>query len=195
MANRVEPIKSKEDIEAMKQAMMDNDDWRAYQLFVLGINFGLRISDLLTLNFKDIMYVDGHKFKEKFTITESKTNKRKHIVINDSVKDAVTKVINNTFFKNKEKYNTPLFWSKYKTHEPMSRTTAHRIMKKYAKEVGIEENVSTHSLRKSFAYWQFKNSDLPTVMKLLNHSSQKETLRYLGINSPEVDEAYATLNL
>ncbi|MBP2644244.1 MAG: xerC 5, partial [Firmicutes bacterium] len=45
----VEPIRDKKQIEHMKKKILRGDNLRDYVLFVLGINSGLRISDLLHL--------------------------------------------------------------------------------------------------------------------------------------------------
>lgn len=52
--NIVEPIKNLKDIEKIKKYLSDNK--RNYLLFSLGINSGLRISDILALDVKDVYY-------------------------------------------------------------------------------------------------------------------------------------------
>ncbi|WP_353961267.1 hypothetical protein [Paenibacillus sp. S-12] len=49
----VEPIKNKKQIDAMKKYLR-GQNVRDYLLLVLGINSGLRISDLLRLNIEDV---------------------------------------------------------------------------------------------------------------------------------------------
>jgi hypothetical protein len=34
------------------------------------------------------------------------------------------------------------------------------------------------------------NTDIPTLMQMFNHSSQRQTLTYLGIQPSEIKEAY-----
>jgi hypothetical protein len=34
------------------------------------------------------------------------------------------------------------------------------------------------------------NTDVPTLMQMFNHSTQKQTLAYLGIQASEIKEAY-----
>ena len=50
-------------------------------LVVLGINSGLRISDILSLKFNDL---EG----DSITLLEKKTNKKRIIRINDNIKNA-----------------------------------------------------------------------------------------------------------
>ncbi|WP_338736672.1 tyrosine-type recombinase/integrase [Sporomusa sphaeroides] len=62
----VEPIRSKEQINAIK-CYLRNHNLRNYLLFVLGINSGLRISDLLSLTIEDVKEVDRIILREKKT--------------------------------------------------------------------------------------------------------------------------------
>ncbi|WP_345742758.1 hypothetical protein [Bacillus pumilus] len=50
MANTVDAIKNKRDIERMKKALHGRD----LVMFVLGVSLGLRISDLLTIRVGDL---------------------------------------------------------------------------------------------------------------------------------------------
>ena len=70
----VQPIRDRKQIESMKKVLKANS-LRDYCLFTLGINSGLRISDLLKLKVADVM--DGKKVKDRITIREQKTNKSK----------------------------------------------------------------------------------------------------------------------
>ena len=79
--NYVEPIRSKTKLKQIRQYLLKNKSPRNYLLFVLGVNFALRISDLLSLKVKDVRESDGTS-KEIFYIREQKTNKQKCIQIN-----------------------------------------------------------------------------------------------------------------
>ena len=57
--NRVEPIRDARKISAIKNLLKGAERWRDYTLFVLGINFGLRIDDLLSLQVKDVVDESG----------------------------------------------------------------------------------------------------------------------------------------
>ncbi|MCY7773459.1 tyrosine-type recombinase/integrase [Bacillus haynesii] len=70
-----------------------------------------------------------------------------------------------------------------------------KIIKDAAAEVGVK-NIGTHSLRKTFGYHMRKSKvDIDLIMELLNHSSQRETLRYIGIIQDEKDQAVRSLDL
>ncbi|MGD6854489.1 tyrosine-type recombinase/integrase [Bacillus infantis] len=75
--NKVEPIRNPADIQAMKEALTG----RNRLMFIMGVSFGLRISDLLTLKIGDL------RGKDFFIIGEEKTKKRRKITLSDTVKD------------------------------------------------------------------------------------------------------------
>ena len=53
-------------------------------------------------------------------------------------------------------------------------------------------NYGSHSLRKTWGYHQRKRFcvDIPTLMVMYNHSSQKQTLDYLRIQPQEIKDVY-----
>ena len=51
-------------------------------------------------------------------------------------------------------------------------------------------NVGTHTMRKTFGYKYYnKTKDVGTLQKMFNHSSPAITLRYIGIEQAELDDA------
>lgn len=83
--NIVEPIKKKKDIAKFKKVLSSNK--RNLLLFNLGINSGLRISDILALNVKDV------KNKEFIEIHEKKTRKYKKFPINKNLQREIAKFV------------------------------------------------------------------------------------------------------
>ena len=84
--NTVQPIRDKDKIEQMKVELMKLD-YKYYILFVLGINTGLRISDLLELKVQDI------ENKTHIRIWEQKTGKEKKFFINENLRNVLTPFI------------------------------------------------------------------------------------------------------
>ncbi|EAC8464722.1 site-specific integrase [Listeria monocytogenes] len=176
--NFVQPIRNKEAIADIKRYLIA-DNQRDYMLFFLGINIGLRISDLLNLKVSDV--------KTRYiNIKEQKTNKTKRIMIPREVKRALER-----YTSDKEDYMY-LFASRnadaQKGSKPMSRYAAYRVIKKIEKRFGMT-NLGTHTLRKTFGYHfyqQFK--DVAALQEIYNHDSPDVTLRYIGINQDAQDE-------
>ena len=173
--NLVQPIRDKDKIEAMKRALLDSG-YRDYMLFVVGINTGLRISDLLQLQVADV------RDKTHVTITEGKTEKTKRFFLNPQLREEIVNYIQGM---GDEEY---LFQSQKGENRPISRVQAYRVLSKAAKAVGLDE-VGTHTMRKTFGYWHYKEfGDVAYLQELLNHSSQSVTLRYIGIAQDESDK-------
>lgn len=131
----VQPIRDKELLEAMKRELL-RMGYRDYMLFVLGINTGLRISDILKLkvsDVKELTYIKMH---------EQKTGKFKRIKIS-GIADEIEKYISGM------DDNTYLFKSQKGNNSPISRVQAYRILNKAAVRVGINGEIGTHTLRKT----------------------------------------------
>jgi site-specific recombinase XerD len=182
----VQPIKDKAKIEAMKKILRAST-LRNELLFVLGINTGLRISDLLALNIGDVSTVDRLELREK------KTNKKRTIALSKKTCRLIEQYLQRE--RPRAKAHEPLFHSQ-KGGKAISRQHAYDILNEAARAVGITGRIGTHSLRKTFGYFAYKQGiDLAMIQKLLNHSSQAETLRYIGITQEQMDEVVLKLGL
>ena len=179
--NEVQPIKNKRDIERMKKALAGNK--RDLLLFIVGINSSLRISDILSLKVGDIA-------GEHITLHERKTGKRKRIRINSAIQRAVSDLVP------KDAQPSDWLFPSRKGDKPISRVQAWCILNAATKRAGLYIELGTHSLRKTFAYHAYKNgTDLALLMRVLNHGSQRETLRYIGIEAEQIDDVYIEVNL
>ncbi|PEE20029.1 integrase, partial [Bacillus toyonensis] len=76
----VQPIRSKEQLEDMKWSLKRHCSDRDYILFLIGINTGLRVSDLLKMETSEILKLKQKKRKE-FKVKEGKTKKERIINI------------------------------------------------------------------------------------------------------------------
>lgn len=202
-----EPIKSVEDIKHICTYLIDNKRWRDHMLFVLGINFGLRISDLTRITFAHILN-DDMSYKSSFEILEKKTantrkkKKNRCIYINEAVMDAVDLYLENT--QDIIYMDTYLFRAESANatrNTPITRQGVHKLLKNIQKECGLEGmRFSSHSLRKTFGYHQMMmaNNDprkLMLLQKMFGHSTSRQTMDYIGLTEEEMTEAYRNLNL
>ena len=185
----VQPIRDKKKIEAIKK-ILKASSLRNYCLFTLGINSGLRISDLLSLNIADVIDNKG-KIKDRISLKEKKTGKFKDFPIGDTAKKALNEYLSSREYKPEE----PLFISR-KHGEPLRRHQAHKIINDAARAVGIKENIGTHTLRKTFGYHAYQSGiDITIIQKLLNHSAPSVSLTYIGSTQDDLDDVYLNLNL
>lgn len=170
----VQPIRSIKDIQRMKTELSKGSfGSRNEVLFTLGINTGLRVSDLLPLTVADV------RGKDKYTLTEQKTGKTKKINlkgIRQQLDEYTTGMADNEY----------LFPSR-KGGAPMTRVQAYRVLNEAAAACGLDE-VGTHTMRKTFGYHHYqRNHDVAILQQLFNHSSPSITLRYIGIAQDEID--------
>ena len=187
--NNVEPIKSKEKVFAIKQYILSDrysEKYRArdYLLFVFGINSALRISDLLSLQVKDVFNNEG-EIKESFKIRIGKTKREMKILINESVRKALK------YYFDKEKFPDPNDYL-FKTHtgQKLDRIRAWVLIKKWVEAVGLDPaNYGTHTLRKTWGYHSRKNFGIPIelISEKLGHKSNAVTKRYIGISQEEIN--------
>jgi integrase len=174
----VQPIRNVEDIELMKKYLSPRDCF----MFTLGINVGVRISDILPLKVKDVAH------RSHLLITEKKTKKKKRFLINDSLQSVIA-----AYCKGKEPED--LLFPSRKGDQPISRVQAYRVLNSAAEEIGLEE-IGTHTLRKTFGYHFYKRTgDIAMLQELFNHASQKITLRYIGMSQDTMDDAVRDFSL
>lgn len=201
-----EPIKNIDDIYRVSKFLIDSGRYRDNMLFIVGINFGLRVSDLRVLRFSNLIN-DNFTFKDSFPVFEQKTRntrkrkKNRYITINTAVIEAVTLYLQNTedvslsdfMFRSESNHGGNV-------NEPLSRCSVDRILKGIANDLSMNVRMSTHSLRKTFCYWTMVrgHNDPRTLLllqKMLGHSSPAQTLDYIGITEEEIEDAYKKLNL
>lgn len=180
---RVKPIKSLDKIEEMKEALGKCktkgiaektffEKRRNRALFCTGINSALRVSDIISLELKDVFREDL-TFKDSVNENEQKTKKYKEFVVNEKLEKELIDYICCYFYilyginighdsislnklteQEKEQVaeivrTEPLFPSERKDSEHISRYQVDRAMKAAAEKCGLEQ-IGTHSMRKTF---------------------------------------------
>jgi integrase len=175
----VQPIRERRQIEAMKRQLKGNEyGLRDVCLFTLGINSGLRVSDLLKLTVGHVVDDKG-KPLDRITLREQKTGKAKSFPISATAAKAISEYLAT---RPSADSSDPLFLSrKSKGLGHLQRAQAYKIINDAARAVGITEAIGTHTLRKTFGYWAYKEGkDITLIQKLLNHASPSITLAYIG---------------
>ena len=168
-------------------------------LFMLGVSIGGRISELLSLQIRDV-YQNGSAVTDllfdKSIVKGGEVSRA--VPVNVNGRAAIEALID----WHQEKYKTvapsrPLFPSRNKNGTvAMKRQTAHTMLKKVFRVAGLNGKLATHSLRKSFAQRLYeKSSDIYLVQELLGHRSVSTTQNYLGINYADARRACEAIAL
>lgn len=201
-----EPVKDLHDINRISKYLIDHGRYRDNMLFIVGINFGLRASDLRVLRFSNLIN-DNLTFKDTFPVFEKKTRntrkrkKNRYITVNNAVVDAVTLFLEHTEGVSLSDYMFKATSNRGKNlGKPLTIQSINRILVSLANELDLNIKMSSHSLRKTFCYHQMlmSNNDsrkLLLLQKMLGHSTPAQTLDYIGITGEEIEEAYKKLNL
>ncbi|PFS71201.1 site-specific integrase [Bacillus cereus] len=179
--NFVQPIRDPELIQQIKEYLRGNSE-RNYILFVIGINTGLRISDILKIKVGDLK-------KSHISMREMKTGKQKRIKITPELKRELR-----WYLEDREDHEY-LLQSRQGNNKPIGRSMAYKILRSTAEKFGLDE-IGTHTLRKTFGYHMYKKTkNIALLMEIFNHSSERVTLRYIGMNQDMMDKAMSSFRI
>ncbi|MCT4589117.1 MAG: tyrosine-type recombinase/integrase [Carboxylicivirga sp.] len=170
--------------KSMKLLKTDEKKFKIAFLSIVGINMGLRISDILKLKHQDLK-------SDNIILSEQKTKKRREIRINDNVKAAYKIYRERLGIVSDDDFL-------FKSQKGVVFSVRH--VNRLLKEVfGTKsKNISSHSLRKTFGrrIWEndnYSERSLILLSKLFNHTSPAITRIYLGIQQEELDNIYLSL--
>lgn len=188
-----QPIREKDELQKfMEYYEKTRPSKRNYAMIILGLHTALRISDILTLRWKDVYDFNENHYRKHLFIQEKKTGKLNVIALNKHVRIALTKFRTERMDARPDDY---IFTKNTNYHSPLSRSQAFRIIKKAAEGALLEEHISCHSLRKTFGYHAWKQGTPPALlMDIYNHSSYRVTKRYLGIEQDERDSIFLQMH-
>ena len=176
--NTVQPIRDLDVIHAIQEDLK-NTNYRNYLIFEIGIYIGIRISDILNIKVKDV------KNRDNLKVTDIKTGQEKLMPIQPHLKKEINKYIEDVELNDYDY----LFKSRKRKTKPITRVQAYNILRKIAKKYKLE-NIGTHTLRKTFGYHFYKNTnDVALLMTIFNHSDPSITLRYIGIEQDNVNKS------
>ena len=167
-----------------------DENYKFCLLISIGVFTGLRISDLLTLTYSDLLN------NETFTLREMKTKKQRSIKVNKDLKEIVSRIVSKSNITN---LNQLVFINKYGTKsidKSYVNVKLKELVKKY--RIKLDGNVSTHTFRKTLGRRvmevnNYSNESLVLLMELFGHSSMSITKRYLGIREQEIHNVYDSL--
>jgi integrase len=177
----LEPDEYKKIVETCRNGFVHNNkkvrpNPRIATVCVTQFCLGLRIGDILNLKLDDIIR-DGSRYR--LNIVEQKTKKKREYTVSTEVYTYLqTYCLQNGISPKERMFD-------------LTVRSVQRHLQLIVEYLGIEGNISTHSIRKAFATQTYINNgkDLMLVRELLQHSSWQTTQRYIKHSSALIEQA------
>lgn len=176
---------SVEDVEKLLEAPDLNkpEGVRDRALLEVMYSSGLRVSELLNLKIKNV------NFKYAMIKVIGKGDKQRNVPIGEYALEYLANYINGPRRANEGKTSEYIFLNRY--GKPLSRVYFFKLIKDYAKQVGIKEDISPHTLRHCFATHMLENgAELRAVQTMLGHTNIATTQIYTNISTKRILDAY-----
>lgn len=192
-ASAADPIRDPDDIRAMQNYYLDHKQTRNHAMFTLGIMFGIRAGDLCELKIHHVLDSNGN-IRSHCRLYEQKTRKTNILAITPIMRNLLREYLDSLGDYALHDY---LFRSRQKdssgNYRHITIQQLNNVIKEAAKAVGIQDHISSHSLRKTFAYQLLKqhpnNDEVKfALQQMLNHNDFKTTLAYCGITQEAMDK-------
>lgn len=182
---KVQPLTRLEDIEKVRSLLKDN--LRDLAIFNVGINTNLRAIDLVNLKVGQVKYL---KPRETIVLREQKTGKVRAVTLNPTCYRSISALLKSKEMRGATDHDF-LFRSR-KGQARLLPNTLNGLVRKWTQKARLKGNFGSHTLRKTFGYIHrtVLHTDIPTLMRMFNHGTQRQTLDYLCIQAEEIESAY-----
>lgn len=180
----VEAIKDVRDVKRVADLLTKHYGTHYSDLWLLGCNLALRITDLLSLT---IDQCSEALIKGNLRLKEGKTKKYRTIVLNLTaqkvLKERIETEVGDVYLFQTHSNNTRC------VIKPLSRQAVWKAFRAIGDIVGV--HMGTHTMRKTRGCVLYSNGvPIEQIAKVLNHSSPAVTMVYLGITQGEIDDTY-----
>lgn len=179
-------VLNRDEVEKLLKAP-SNKGWMAIRdkaILELMYATGLRVSEVTSLRKADVNLEAG------FVKCFGKGGKERIVPLGRVAEKAIKRYIDSARSKLPKAQNEEaLFVSRLS--KKLSRQSLWKIIKKYAREVGITKHISPHTLRHSFATHLLEGgAELRGVQEMLGHSDISTTQLYTHINKEKLKKVY-----
>ncbi|MDJ0651996.1 MAG: site-specific tyrosine recombinase [Simkaniaceae bacterium] len=181
----VPEVLSGEEVEALLMAPGGEEEEGMRDRAILETLYatGIRAHELCLLNVHDV--------GENTIRVLGKGGKERIVPIGEEALCAIDAYLGK--WRNDKGEKRPLFLSK--RGKRLNRTTLWERVKFYAKQAGIEKEISPHTLRHSFAtHLLDRGADLRVIQELLGHAAIGTTERYTHLSKKRLFEAFDTFH-
>lgn len=182
---KVEPIRDPKAIKRVRKLLADAP--RNLCLFDMGVNTAFRANELLSIT---VGQVDHLNPGDQLELKQSKNRKYRPVKVNRLVVASIDIWLKQHPWPQAD---APLFLSrKAEAGEALRVPSLTNMVKEWCEHVGLRGNFGSHTLRKTWGYHQrvYNGVDIALLMAAYGHSSEKETMLYLGIEDHEVSDLY-----
>jgi integrase/recombinase XerC len=187
LLNRQPKALTERDLRCLLRAAHSGGDRRDIAIIEVLAGTGIRVGELLDLRVGDILIRERSGL---LTVREGKHDSYREIPLMKEVRNALNAYLDE--HPDKDDPDAPLWLSGY---GPLShRSSVLRILNRYAALANIEDNISPHKLRHTFAtrYLEANRDDLRGLAALLGHSSLDTVMIY---TEPTIDDLARRMEL
>ena len=144
---------------------------------------GIRVSELISLTLKDINLKLGY-------ITCSSGEKERVIPFGSAAKRSVEHYMEGARAELLGSQESEMLFLNC-SGKSMSRQGFWKVLKSYAEAAGIQQDITPHTLRHSFAAHLVQNgADLKSVQEMMGHSDISTTQVYMNMNMNKIRDVY-----
>lgn len=168
---------SKQLLESVKGANYERD----FAIVTMFLNLGLRVSELVGINLRDI----SKNFETLRVI--GKGNKERIVYLNDACETAIKNYLNVRPTNPKREDENALFISRNRNR--ISKQTVQWLIYKHLKEAGLDRpGMSVHKLRHTAAtlMYQHGHTDVRTLKDILGHENLATTEIYTHVSDEQL---------
>jgi integrase len=118
-------------------------------------------------------------------LRQSKTKAYRQVTMNRRAIGAIQGLLGSRSFEPEEF----LFFSRW--GDRLGVPEVSRKVKGWCRDIRLDGNYGSHSLRKTWGFWQYKRgTPIPLLMEAFGHQTQRQTMAYLGIQAMEVAQIF-----
>lgn len=188
----VEAVKTESQRDDVETRLLEAG--RVYlDIWKVGVNTALRISDLLLLTMKQVKSMDSDK--PVITITEKKTGKSREVFFNSAAMEILTRRLadhpNDKWLFQTGASNVRRDENNQRPVQPIGARSVGRVFQSVGEQVRPQVQLGTHSMRKTRGYFMHKNGiSIEQICQDLNHSHPAVTMRYIGLTQEDSNNRY-----
>jgi site-specific recombinase XerD len=165
-------------------------------LFLLGVTTGFRISELLSLTVGDV-YQHG-RVVERVTVRRAHMKRKtegRTVVVHPKAQAALQVWLTEFAAAGALLPSRYVFASRKGVNRPICRETANQILHDAYATNGLNGQLGTHSMRKTFAnnVYDKLGRDLVKTQRAMGHKNINSTVSYLSFCEAEIDQAILAL--